>query len=144
MATMSALIPVCLSKRAACRTLLSPPELASLYASTGCAACRSSFDFVSAVSDLPAVMQGGLPLVCPLRCPGALVVVPNLTLRRMVEVLAPARSQALAERAHSSILPHDVAADGIVPALRRARSSLKRHSAEADHSGACSCAVLSP
>jgi hypothetical protein len=78
-----------------------------------------------------------------LRCPGALVVVPNLTLRRMVEVLAPARNQALAERAQSTILAHDDAATGIVPALRRARSSLKRHSAEAD-SGACSSAVSPP
>ena len=86
--------------------------------------------------DPTAVVQGGLPLVCPLRCPGALVVVPNHTLRRMVEVLAPGRSHALVERTQSTILTHDDAVAGIVPALRRARSSLKRGSmGAAEHSG---------
>ena len=81
--------------------------------------------------------QGGLPLVCPLRCQGALTVVPNHTLRRMVEVLAPAdRGQPPAERAYSTILTHDDAAGGIVPALRRARSSLKRPASGAHIPGA--------
>jgi len=70
--------------------------------------------------------------------------VPNHTLRRMVEVLAPAdRGQPPAERACSTVLTHDDAAGGIVPALRRARSSLKRPSSEAHVPGApavsCAC-----
>ena len=76
--------------------------------------------------------------MCPLRCQGALVVVPNHALRRMVQVLAPSNRSGhrIAERAHSTILSHDDAAGGIFPALRRARSSLKRPASEAHVTGA--------